>query len=133
MGLWQCLLMRDGAKQHMSVTEKLCSKDNELLATLYWALLHSKSFHLIAFSVYTPPSSNAAAACELLHSAVNHMQSRHLQTLLPISRYFNHASLSSVLTQYVTYHMGENKKLNLLNANVKDTYTFESPPTAWVF
>lgn len=54
--------------------------------------------HAVITTVYIAPSSNAAAACELLHTVVSQLQTWRPQSLLLISGDFNPAPLSSTLT-----------------------------------
>ncbi|XP_054866081.1 uncharacterized protein LOC129348770 [Amphiprion ocellaris] len=117
---------------HISVKEQLCTKDVELLAvSLRPFYLPREYSHVIAITVYIPPSADAAAACELIHSVVSQLQTSHPQSLIIISGDFNHASLSATLptfTQYVTCHTRDNKTLDLLYANIKDAYSSSPLP-----
>lgn len=77
-----------------------------------------------------PPSADAAAACELLHSEVSKLQTS--QSLILISGDFNHASLSSILPNFTLYldcPTRDNKTLDLLYAN-KDANS-SSPSPHW--
>ncbi|XP_051811986.1 uncharacterized protein LOC127536225 [Acanthochromis polyacanthus] len=118
---------------HISVKQWLCTKDVELLAvSLRPFYLPWEFSHVIAVTVYTPPpSADAAAACELIHSEVSQLQTSHPQSLNIISGDFNHASLSATLptfTQYVTCQTRDNKTLDLLYANIKDAYSSSPLP-----
>ncbi|XP_054872156.1 uncharacterized protein LOC111569300 [Amphiprion ocellaris] len=117
---------------HISVKEQLCTKDVELLVvSLRPFYLPREYSHVIAITVYIPPSADAAAACELIHSVVSQLQTSHPQSLIIISGDFNHASLSATLptfTQYVTCHTRDNKTLDLLYANIKDAYSSSPLP-----
>lgn len=113
--------------EHVHVKETLCTRDLELLVVgMRPYYLPREMTHVILFCVYVPPSADAAAACERLHSAVTQVQTRHPRALLLISGDFNHASLSATLptfTQYVQCHTRGDKTLDLLYANIKDAYT----------
>ena len=85
---------------------------------------------VIVCAVYVPPSANADAACDVLHSVTSSLQTLHPQAFFLISWDFNHASLSSTLptfTQYVTCHTRDNKTLDLLYVNIKEAYNYSSP------
>ncbi|KAI3367289.1 hypothetical protein L3Q82_008332 [Scortum barcoo] len=87
--------------------------------------------HVIAITTYIPPSANADAACELLHSVVAQLQTEHPQAFLLITRDFNHASLSATLPnfhQYVNCCTRDNKTLDLLYANTAGAYSSSPLP-----
>lgn len=76
---------------HIRVKEQLCNKDIELLAVSMRPYYLPREFsQVIAITTYIPPSADAAAACELLHSVVSQLQTSHPQALLLISGDFNH-------------------------------------------
>ena len=112
---------------HIRVKEQYCSRGIELLAVSIWPYYLQREFlHVIAITVYIPPSADAAAACETLHTVVSQLQTSHPQSLLLISGDFNHASLSSTLptfTQYMKCHSRDNRTLDLMYVNIKDAYT----------
>ena len=105
---------------HITVKDQVCSQDIELLAVSMRPFYLPREFtQVIVFTVHIPPSANAAAACDVLHSVTSSLQTQQPQALFLISGDFNHASLSSTLptfTQYVTCHTRDNKTLNLLYA-----------------
>ena len=111
---------------HISIKEQICCKDIELLAVSMRPYYLPREFsHAIAIAAYVPPSANADAACDVLHSAVSRILTQHPQALLLISGDFNHSSPSSTLstfTQYVTCHTRDNKILDLFYANTKEAY-----------
>ncbi|XP_053493480.1 uncharacterized protein LOC128615428 [Ictalurus furcatus] len=117
---------------HVRVKEQWCTKDIELLAVSMRPYYLPREFsHVIALTVYIPPSADATAAHELLHTVVSQLQTSHPQSLLLISGDFNHASLSSTLptfTQYVKCHTRGNKTLDLQYANTKDAYSSSPLP-----
>ncbi|XP_039892382.1 uncharacterized protein LOC120736396 [Simochromis diagramma] len=87
--------------------------------------------HVITITAYVPPSANADAACDTLHSVVSRLQTQSPRALLIISGDFNHASLDSTLptfTQYVTCPTRDNKTLDLLYANAEEAYSSSPLP-----
>ncbi|KAL3984483.1 hypothetical protein ACER0C_016108 [Sarotherodon galilaeus] len=79
----------------------------------------------------SPPSANADAACDSLHSVVSRLQTQSPRALLVISGDFNHASLDSTLptfNQYVTCPTRDNKTLDLLYANAEEAYSSSPLP-----
>ena len=117
---------------HITVKEQVSSKDIELLVVSMRPYYLPREFtQVIVFAVYIPPSANADAACDTLHSVTSSLQTQHPQALFLISGDFNHASLSSTLptfTQYVTCHTRDNKTLDLLYANSKEAYNSSPLP-----
>ena len=117
---------------HITIKEQLCCKDIELLAVSMRPYYLPREFsHVIAIAAYIPPSANADAACDVLHSVTSRLQTEHPQALLLISGDFNHASPSSTLptfTQYVTCCTRDNKILDLCYANTKEAYTSSPLP-----
>ena len=117
---------------HITVKEKLCSKDIELLAVSMRPYYLPREFsHVIAIAAYVPPSATAEAACDVIHSTVSRLQTQHPDALLLISGDFNHVSLSSTLptfTQYVKCCTRDNKTLDLLYANSKEAYSSSPLP-----
>ncbi|KAI3356715.1 hypothetical protein L3Q82_003313 [Scortum barcoo] len=78
---------------HIHVKEQRCTRDIELLAVSIRPYYLPREFsHVIAITTYIPPSANADAACELLHSVVAQLQTEHPQAFLLITGDFNHAS-----------------------------------------
>jgi len=60
--------------------------------------------HVIVIAAYDPPSANAEAACDVIHSVTSRLLTQHPTALL-LSGDFNHAPPSSTLptfNQYVT-------------------------------
>nr|XP_054594642.1 RNA-directed DNA polymerase from mobile element jockey isoform X1 [Nothobranchius furzeri] len=73
-----------------------------------------------------PPSANAEAACDSLHSVVSRLQTQSPRAFFIISGDFNHASLDSTMptfTQYVTCLTRGNNTLDLLYANAEKAYS----------
>lgn len=116
---------------HITIKEKLCRKDTELLAvSLRPNYLLREFSHVIANAAYIPPSANANFACDALHTVPSRLQTQHPQALFLITG-TNHASLSSPLptfTQYVTCHTRDNKILDLFYAKTKDAHTSSPLP-----
>ena len=112
---------------HITVKDKICSQDVELLAVglrTYYVLREYS--HTIAIVVYIPPRAVPAVACDVIHEAVARIQNRHPDAFILISGDFNHVSLSSHITgfvQYVDRPTRENKTHDLLYANAKEAYT----------
>ena len=113
--------------------EQVCSKDIELLAISIRPYYLPREFTwLIVFAVCIPPSANADAACDVLHSVASSLQTQHPQALFLISGDFSHASLSSILptfTQYVTCHTWDNKTLDVFYGNRKEAYNSSPQPS----
>ena len=77
----------------------------------------------IGITVYIPPSGNADAACDVIHTVSTAL---HPGAFVIITGDFNHVSLSSTLPmfyQYVKSTTRDNKTIDLLYANVKDAYS----------
>lgn len=115
---------------HISIKEQHCTKDIELLAVSIRPYYLPREFsHVIALTLYIPPSS-AAAACEVIHSVVSQLQTSHSQAFFLISGNFNHTSLSATLptfTQYIDRFTRDNKTLDLLYTNTQDAALHPSP------
>ncbi|KAK2850760.1 hypothetical protein Q5P01_007036 [Channa striata] len=80
---------------HITVKQQLCSKDVELVAVCVRPYYLPKEFsHVLAVTVYVPPSADTTAACERVHSTVSQLQTQHPQALILISGDFNHAWVS---------------------------------------
>ncbi|XP_061132343.1 uncharacterized protein LOC133152617 [Syngnathus typhle] len=71
---------------HVSVKERLCSSDLELLVVSKRPYYLPKEFsHVIAVTVYIPPSVVAATATNRIHAIVSRLQTQHPQSVLLIS------------------------------------------------
>ncbi|KAI3366512.1 hypothetical protein L3Q82_000642 [Scortum barcoo] len=88
--------------------------------------------HVIAITTYIPPSANADAACELLHSVVAQLQTEHPQSLSPHHRGFqprfpvcHSPQLPPVRANCCTR---DNKTLDLLYANTAGAYSSSPLP-----
>lgn len=92
---------------HITIKEKLCSVDIELLAisTRPYYLPRELS-HVITIAVYVPPSANADSARDVLLSAVSRLQTQHPQALILITGDFNHAPPNRHIANiYSIYHL----------------------------
>ena len=125
---WCCVIegLNSWYELNISVKEQVCSEDIKLSAV-------SMRPYYLHRCVYIPPSANADAACYVLHSVTSSLQTQHPQALFLflISGDFNQAPLSSTLptfTQYVTCHTRDNKTLNLLYVNIKESYNSSPLP-----
>ena len=127
---------------HITVKERLCSPDIELLAVSmqpYYLPLEFSSTILIG--VYIPPSASGAAACDTVHTTVARLQAQNPEAFVAITGDFNHVQLDSTLPtfhQFVDCPTRENRTLDLLYANVADAEPqpqhcphLEDQPTTW--
>jgi len=98
---------------HITVKEQSCTADIELLAVSMRPNYLPREFsHVIVVAAYVPPSANAEAACDVIHSATSRLLTQHPNALLLLSGDFNHAPPSSTLPtfpQYVTCPTRDNK------------------------
>lgn len=117
---------------HVSVKKVLCCKDLELLAvSLRPYYLPRELSHVIVLCVYIPPSADASAACEKIHTVTARLQTRHPDAFMVISGDFNHATLDSTLASFhqaVDCPTRHNRTIDLLYANVKDAYRASPSP-----
>ncbi|CAJ1081508.1 uncharacterized protein LOC121656906 [Xyrichtys novacula] len=117
---------------HVTVKERICSPDIELVAVGLRPYYLPREFtSVIAITAYIPPSGNAEAACDAIHNVTAGLQTQHPGAFIIITGDFNHVSLSSTLPtfyQFVTCTTRENKTLDLLYANVKDAYSATALP-----
>ncbi len=89
---------------HITVKDKICSQDVELLAVGLRAYYVPREYsHTVAIVVYIPPRAVPAVACDFIHDAVARIQTWHPDAFILISGDFNHVSLSSHLTGFVQY------------------------------
>ena len=118
--------------EHVTVKERICNRDIELLAVSMRPYYLPREFsHAIAIATYVPPSANTSSACEILGTTLAKLQTRHPQALFLTTGDFNQAKPSSVLpthTQYVTCPTRDNKPLDLFFANIKEAYTASALP-----
>lgn len=117
---------------HITIKQRICSPDTELLAVgLRPYYLPREISHAIAIAVYVPPSANPTSACNVIYSVIAELQTKHPSALIVISGDFNHVNMNNTLTnftQYVRCHTREERILDLLYANVKDAYSSSSLP-----
>ncbi|XP_069375176.1 uncharacterized protein [Paralichthys olivaceus] len=118
--------------RHVTVKQRVCSLDIELVAVGLRPYYLPREFtSVFAITVYIPPSGNAEAACDVIHTVTAGLQRQHPGAFIVITGDFNHASLSSTLPtffQFVKCATCENKTLDLLYANVKDAYSSTALP-----
>ncbi|KAK0132218.1 hypothetical protein N1851_032982 [Merluccius polli] len=106
--------------RHASVKERVCSPDIELVGVgLRPYYLPWEFTSVIAVTVYIPPSGNAEAACDVIHTVTAGLQTKHPGAFIIITGDFNH---------FVKCATRENKTLDLLYANVKDAYSSTALP-----
>ncbi|XP_044041003.1 uncharacterized protein LOC122870707 [Siniperca chuatsi] len=117
---------------HIIVKEKICCQDIELLAVGLRPYYVPREFsHIIVIVVYIPPRARAVLACDVIHEAIARIQTQHPDAFIAISGDFNHVTLTSHLTgftQFVDCPTRENKTLDLLYANVKESYIASALP-----
>lgn len=118
---------------HITIKERICSLDIELLAVglcLYY--LPREFLHVVMVTVYTPTSANPTSACDVIHSAIARLQTQHPSAFIAISGDFNHVTMVKTLphfTQYVSCPTREERTLDLLYANVKEAYRSSPLPS----
>ena len=113
--------------KHITVKERICTPDIELLAMSLRPYYLPREFsHCIIVTVYIQPSAVAAQASDVIHSTVAGLQTRHPSAFIIVNGDFNHVKVSRALsnfTQYVTCNTRHNKTLDLLYANIKEAYS----------
>ena len=85
----------------------------------------------IVIAVYVPPSADAEAAVDIIHSTVSKPQTQYPDAFLAVTGDLNHTTLDKVLPtlhQYVNCPTWNNKTLDLLYANVTDAYSATAFP-----
>ncbi len=117
---------------HITIKERVCSPDIELLAVGLRPYYLPREFsHVVIVTVYVPPSANPTSACDVIHSAIARLQTQHPSAFIAISGDFNHVTMVKTLpnfTQYVNCPTREERTLDLLYANVKDAYSSSPLP-----
>lgn len=92
----------------------------ESAARTFWG----GGLHLIA--VYVPPSDDITTACDIIHLVTAKLHSQQPSTFFMISGDFKHVSLFSTMTNFTQFDdcpNRDNKSLDLLYVNIKDTYS----------
>ena len=125
--------MKNGGREIPAVKKEIaCTPDVELLAVGLRPYYLPREFSaVIIVVVYTPPSAVAGRACDVIHSTVADLQTRHPNALIIVNGDFNHVNISKTLTdftQYVTCSTRGDKTLDLLYANVKEAYSATALP-----
>ncbi len=117
---------------HITVKDKICCRDVELLAVGLRAYYIPREFnYIVAIVVYIPPRAAAAEACDVIQETVLKIQTQHPDALIVISGDFNQVSLTSHLpgfVQYVDCPTRGNNTLDLLYVNVEDAYSATALP-----
>ncbi|XP_049435499.1 uncharacterized protein LOC125890744 [Epinephelus fuscoguttatus] len=117
---------------HISIKERICCPDIELFAVGLRPYYLPREFsHAIIVTVYIPPSANPTSACDVIHSAIARLQTKHPSAFIAISGDFNHVTMATTLptfTQYVSCPTREERTLDLLYANAKDAYSCSPLP-----
>lgn len=84
--------------KHVTVGERICTRDIELLALGLRPYYLPREFsHVVA--VYVPPSAVDARTCDI-HSTVAELQTKHPRAFIEINRDFNHVSISKIRGLY---------------------------------
>ncbi|XP_033182022.1 uncharacterized protein LOC117152902 [Anabas testudineus] len=117
---------------HVTVKERLCSPDIELLAVSLRPYYLPREFScVIVITTYIPPSAAPDVACDVINSVTANLQNQHPNSFIIITGDFNHTSLDTTLptfSQFVNCSTRDNKTLDLLYANIKDAYTSTALP-----
>ncbi|KAK5862920.1 hypothetical protein PBY51_018268 [Eleginops maclovinus] len=119
---------------HVTVKERFCSPDIELLAVVLRPFYLPREFHyaiVVVVVVNIPPSADAEVAGDIIHSTVAKLQTIHPNAFITIPGDFNHAKLDKTLptfTQYVKCPTRDNNTLDLLYANTKNAYCATALP-----
>lgn len=119
---------------HVTIKQQICTPDTELLAVSLRPYYLPREFsHVLAVIVYIPPSTALSRACDVIHSSIPELQTAHPSTFIFIlvNRDFNHVNASETLPdfkQHVTCSTRLNTTLDMLFANVKDTYRSTALP-----
>ncbi|XDV29127.1 hypothetical protein PO909_032280 [Leuciscus waleckii] len=112
---------------HITVKEKICCRDVELLAVSLRPYYVPREFsHIVAIIVYIQPRADPSVACDVIQDTVAGIQLQHSDALIAISGDYNHVDISSFVggfTQYVNCHTRHNSILDLCYINVENAYT----------
>ncbi|PWA16025.1 hypothetical protein CCH79_00019348 [Gambusia affinis] len=112
---------------HITGKERISCPDVELLAVgLCPFYLPREYFHVVVVTVYNPPSASPMMACHTIHSAVARLQTEYPTAFMVVSGDINHVTVDKTLpkfTQYVSCPTREERTLDLLCANMKDSYS----------
>jgi len=78
---------------HITVKERVCSPDIELLAVSLRPYYLPREFtQAIVIVVYIPPTANTSRATDVINSVTARLQTRHPNAFISISGDFNHYS-----------------------------------------
>lgn len=113
---------------HATVKQQICTPNIELLVSLRVYYLPREFSHVLAVTVYIPPS--AVPSHDVIHSSIAELQTVHPSAFILVNRDFNNVNVPRTLTdfkQYVTCSTRQSKTLDMLFANVKDAYRSTAP------
>ncbi|KAK0139096.1 hypothetical protein N1851_024385 [Merluccius polli] len=89
---------------YVTTKDITCTPDVELLAVGLRPYYLPREFSAaIVVIVYTPSSAVAARACDIIHSTVADLQTRHPNALIIVNGDFNHVNISKTLTDFTQY------------------------------
>ncbi|KAK3508186.1 hypothetical protein QTP70_016045 [Hemibagrus guttatus] len=129
---WLFILIMYFHPGHMTMKERVCSPDIELVAVGLRPHYMPREFsHTILITVCILPSVNSVRTCDLLHSVTARLQIRHPDTLYLISADFNHAYLTKTFptfTHYVDCPTRGYRTLDLMYSHVKGAYSSSAFP-----
>lgn len=113
--------------RHVTVKERFCSPDIKLLAVSLRPYYLPREFTCaIIVAVYISPSADADAACDNIHSVTAGLKTQHLNAFIAI--YGDVSFCYSPNFPAVCCPTRDNKTLDLLYANVKDSYSSTALP-----
>ena len=117
---------------HVTIKEKICTRDIELLAVSLRPYYLPREFTcVILVAVYIVPGTAPDAACDVISSVIARLQTQYPNSVITISGDFNNVSLSAALPtfqQFVSCSTRENKTLDLFYANIKNAYSCSALP-----
>ena len=86
---------------HITVKERVCSPDIELLAaSLHPYYLPREFSQTIIIVVYIPPMADALRAADVISAVTTRLQTLHHKSFLAISGDFNHVTLKATLPTF---------------------------------
>ena len=87
----------------MTVKERVCCPDIELLSVGFRAFYVPREMPYTVLIIYIPPRVAPTTACDIIHDAVARIQTQQPEAFIAITGDFNHVSLSSCMTGFVQY------------------------------
>ncbi len=110
--------------RHATIKEQICNKDTELLVVSLRPYYLPQEFTVVvAIVVYIPPAAKAEVVCDVIHTTIARLQSKHPEAFIVVSGDYNHVCLSKTLPtfkQFVDCTTRGDKTQDLLYANVKN-------------